>query len=173
MKILKAAQKALKKGAKAAKLKFSAATLDGAGNGGVGTYWEAVRALNSGDGPATRAVVAQQFYDEDGNVCETPGENAMAAAAHFTKVYKTSRERPEGTQAALDEVQQREVRVDLDSIIMPEDLGAVLVKAKKSKATSNGVVIIELLEACLVSPKSFRRLHKPVSGIFRRLPGPC
>ena len=53
----------------------------GVGNGEVGAYWEAVRALNSGGGPATKSVVAQKFYDEVGNVRETPGENAAAAAA--------------------------------------------------------------------------------------------
>ena len=127
LKTTKAAQKALKKRVKAARLEFTAAALDGVGNGGVGAYWEAVRALNSGGGPATRTVAAQQFYDEDGNVCETPGENAAAAAAaHLTKAHNTTREHPEGAQAALDKVYQREVRVDLDSIILPEELEAVL-----------------------------------------------
>lgn len=43
-----------------------------------------------------------------------------------------------GGGALYQRVQQREVRVDLHFIILPEELAAVLVKAKKSKATSKG-----------------------------------
>ena len=91
LKTPKAAQKPLKKGLKTAKLAFTATTLEGVGKGGVGSYWEAARALNSGGGPATKAAF------EDGNVRETPGENA-AAAAHFTKFSNIMRERPEGSR---------------------------------------------------------------------------
>ena len=62
LKVPKAAQKAPKKGMKAGKLAFTEATPDGVGNGGVGAYWEAVRALNSvgrraGDQASGRAAV--------------------------------------------------------------------------------------------------------------------
>ena len=73
LKTPKAVQKAPRKGMKAAKLEFTATTLDGTGNGRVGAYREAVRTLNSGGGPATTTVVAPQFFNEDGNVCETLG----------------------------------------------------------------------------------------------------
>ena len=75
---------------------------------------------------------------------ETPRENE-AAAAQFTKVYNSTRDHPEGVQAALGEVQQQEVRVDLDASVFPQELAAVLGKARKNKATSNGVAI-ELLD---------------------------
>ena len=46
LKTPKAAQKAPKKGSKAAKLEPTTATLYGVGNGGVAVYWGAVRAPN-------------------------------------------------------------------------------------------------------------------------------
>ena len=66
LKSLMAAQKALKKGAKPAKLKSTATTQGGVGNGGVGAYWGAVRALNSSGGKATKTVVVQQFFARRG-----------------------------------------------------------------------------------------------------------
>ena len=123
-----------------------------------------MRALNTGGGLATKTVAAQQFYDEEGSVCEAPRENATAAAANFTKAHITTRGRPEGAQAALVKRQQREARADLDFIILPMEPAAVLVKAKKNKATSNGVAV-RLLEVCMASPKAFGLLQKLVSGI--------
>ena len=80
-------------------------------------YWEAARAINSGGESRTTAVAVQQFLGSDGNLCTTPQTNTAAATAHFTKVFNVERPRPDGAEAAVDAVEQRQVRFDLDAPI--------------------------------------------------------
>ena len=132
--------------------------------GGQKSFWEAVRAINGGDSRAA-AVAVQKFLDEDGSLCETSEKNAETAAKHFTKVYNNTRERPPGSEEAIDSVSQRAIRVELDAPISKQELRTVLQKAKPGKATSNQVPV-EMLDACRQSDTAFNLLHSLVSDIF-------
>lgn len=72
----------------------------------------AVRTINGTDS-TTKAGKVHKFMDRDGNVCTTPAENAAAAAEHYTKFFNTTHDEYEAKAAALNEVRQREVRVEL------------------------------------------------------------
>jgi hypothetical protein len=161
--LLKRARKTLKQTAKAAKLTFIAEKLAFCHHG-EGDYWEAVRAINNGDTRAT-AVAVQRFLDGDGKVCVTPKENAEAATKHFTAVYNSVREIPEGADHAMRQVAQRQVRIELDDPISVAELEEVLRKAKPGKATSNDLPV-ELLEACRQCPAALEGLHRLVSDVF-------
>jgi exonuclease III len=163
---LKEARKALKREVHVAKVTYMTEKIAGC-SGGQKCYWEAVRAINSGDDSRATAVAVQKFLDSDGNVCSTPAENADAAAKHFTKVYNITRERPPGAEEAVNSVKQRPTMIDLDAPISESELDEVLKKAKPGKATSNGVAV-ELLQACSESPEAFRLLHGLVADVFEK-----
>lgn len=161
--VLKRARKALKRTTNEAKVSWIANQIATCAKG-ERSYWEAARAINKG-GVRAIAVAVQKFLDEDGNVCNTPKENADAATKHFTKVYNGVRELPEGAAEAMNRVPQRVLRIELDEPISLEELEEALCKAKPGKATSNGVPV-ELLEACRQSPAALRCLHSLISDVF-------
>ena len=160
---LKQARKELKREIRNAKTAYIARQCAEA-TGGQKSYWEAVRALNSGWSRGT-ARVLQKFLNEDGDMCTTPAENAAAAAMHFTRVYNTTREQPPGAEEAVKSVPQRPMRIDLDSSISRAELETVLQKGKLGKATSNHVPA-ELLAACRQSEVAMGLLHSLVSDVF-------
>ena len=160
---LKKMRKELKKAARGAKTDFFAEQVAKA-TGGEKTYWECVAALRGSDAKAQR-VALQNFLNNDGVQCKTPEENAAAATEHFTKVYNNSRERPEESAAAVDGVEQRKVKIELDDPITFEEFNKVLNDAKKDKATSNQVPI-EVLEATRTNVAAVGLLYSYTSEVF-------
>ena len=114
---------------KAAKTRFLAGAQAPCGDG-VGQFWGAARALNSGGDPRPRKVAVQNFTDVGGGVCDSPAANAAAAEAQFTDVFNIIREGPQGAAEALGAVVQRRVRAELDNPIERAELSAVLDRAK-------------------------------------------
>ena len=160
---LQTARKKTKRVTEKAKQDYFEAKVNEA-KGGVGSFWESVREINSMDSRA-QAVATQKFNNPEGDECKTPAENAAVAAAHFTGVYNNVREAHPGAAEAIASVRQRQVRDELDATISLAELEAVLQKAKPGKATSNQTPV-ELLQACSANPEAFALLHRLVSDIF-------
>jgi len=131
---------------------------------GQQAYWQAVKAL-TGTTSRVKKVEKTMFKNAEGVLMTEKGGSAAAAAAHFTRVYNINRDRPAGSDEAIERVRQRSVYTELDDPITENELRAALKKAKSNKSTSN-MVPVELYKACAEDTEAMRGLLLLVSGVF-------
>ncbi len=69
----------------------------------------------------------------------TPQENANNKEAHLRKIYNIVRQRPPNSAAAIESVNQRDVRHEFDIPSSIAEVEAAISSAKNGKATSSHI----------------------------------